>query len=124
MLSLKGGSFSMIETIVRNLIAAITGIYDKNLVLYEYVLNRIEQLFYDNFEHDERTEVINLFAGSYEDSRKKILAIIDNEGAEVAKTARHEVEKRLGHSVVSREKAIDHIKSPEELPFQDDQKLG
>lgn len=78
----------MIETIVRNLIAAITGIYDKDLVLYEYVLSRIEQLFYDNFEHDERTEVINLFAGSYEDSRKKILAIIDNEGAEVAKIMR------------------------------------
>lgn len=44
--------------------------------------------------------------------------------AQVAKTARKEVEKRLGHSVISREKAIDNIKSPEELPFPDEQKQG
>ena len=49
---------------------------------------------------------------------------VAKEGAEVAKSARKEVEKRLGHSVITREKAIDHIKSPEELPFPDDQKLG
>lgn len=49
---------------------------------------------------------------------------VAKEGAGVAKTARKEVEKRLGHSVISRDKAIDHIKSPEELPFPDDQKLG
>ena len=42
---------------------------------------------------------------------------IAKEGAEVAKSARKEVEKRLGRSVVSQEKAIDHIHSPEELPF-------
>lgn len=42
---------------------------------------------------------------------------VAKEGAEVAKTARKEVEKRLGRSVVSQEKAIDSIKSPEELPF-------
>ena len=42
---------------------------------------------------------------------------IAKEGAEVAKSARNEVEKRLGRSVVSSEKAIDHIQSPEELPF-------
>jgi len=46
---------------------------------------------------------------------------VAKEGAEVAKSARKEVEKRLGRSVVSREKAIDNIKSPEELPFPDDQ---
>lgn len=46
---------------------------------------------------------------------------VAKEGAEVAKSARKEVEKRLGRSVVSREKAINHIKSPEELPFPDDQ---
>jgi hypothetical protein len=40
----------------------------------------------------------------------------------VAKTAREEVEKRLGQSVVSPDKAIDYIKSPEELPFPDEQK--
>ena len=49
---------------------------------------------------------------------------VAKEGAEVAKSARKEVEKRLGHSVVSRAKAIDHIKSPEELPFPDEQKQG
>ena len=49
---------------------------------------------------------------------------VAKEGADVAKTARKEVEKRLGQSVISRDKAIDHIKSQEELPFPDDQKLG
>ena len=47
---------------------------------------------------------------------------VAKEGAEVAKTAREEVEKRLGQSVVSPEKAIDYIKSPEEIPFPDEQK--
>lgn len=42
---------------------------------------------------------------------------VAKEGAEVAKTTRKEVEKRLGRRVVSSEKAIDHIQSPEELPF-------
>ncbi len=42
---------------------------------------------------------------------------VAKEGAEVAKSARQDVEKRLGRSVVSSEKAIDHIQSPEELPF-------
>lgn len=36
---------------------------------------------------------------------------VAKEGAEVAKTARKEVEKRIGRSVVSPEKAIDHIQS-------------
>jgi hypothetical protein len=49
-------------------------------------------------------------------------ADVAKEGAEVAKTAREEVEKRLGQSVVSPDKAIDYIKSPEELPFPDEQK--
>ena len=73
----------MIERIIRNLIAAITGIYNKDIVLYDYVLNRVEQLFYDKLNHDERVEVINLFAGSYEDSRKKIYAILDKEAADM-----------------------------------------
>ena len=42
---------------------------------------------------------------------------VAKEGAEVAKTARKEVEKRIGRSVVSPKKAIDHIQSSEELPF-------
>ena len=43
---------------------------------------------------------------------------VAREGAEVAKTAREDFERRIGHSVVSPVKAIDHIQSPEELPFQ------
>jgi prophage antirepressor-like protein len=42
---------------------------------------------------------------------------VAKEGAEVAKSTREEVEKRLGRSVISPEKAIDHIHSPEEIPF-------
>ena len=45
-------------------------------------------------------------------------AFIAKEGAEVARDARENVEKRLGRSVVSSEKAIDYIQSPEELPFK------
>ena len=50
-------------------------------------------------------------------------ARVAKEGADVAKAAREDVEKRLGRSVVSSEKAIDYIQSPEELPFEkpDDQ---
>ena len=47
---------------------------------------------------------------------------VAKEGAEVAKATRKEVEKRIGHSVVSPKKAIDYIKSPEEIPFPEDQK--
>ena len=45
-------------------------------------------------------------------------ARIAKEGADVAKVAHEDVEKRLGRSVVSSEKAIDYIQSPEELPFE------
>ena len=50
-------------------------------------------------------------------------ARIAKEGADVAKAARTDVEKRLGKSVISSQKAVDYILSPEELPFekQDDQ---
>ena len=44
-------------------------------------------------------------------------AVVAEEGAEVAKTAKEDLEKRLGRSVVTSEKAIDYIQSPEELPF-------
>ena len=45
-------------------------------------------------------------------------AVVAEEGAEVAKTAKEDLEKRLGRSVVTSEKAIDYIQSPEELPFK------
>ncbi|MBO5310466.1 MAG: hypothetical protein J6A91_00265 [Bacteroidales bacterium] len=50
-------------------------------------------------------------------------ARIAKEGADVAKAARTDVEKRLRKSVISSQKAVDYILSPEELPFekQDDQ---
>ncbi|MCQ2339958.1 MAG: Bro-N domain-containing protein [Paludibacteraceae bacterium] len=41
------------------------------------------------------------------------------EGASVAKTARQELEKRLGHSVISSKKAIDYIQPTDELPFSE-----
>ena len=44
-------------------------------------------------------------------------AVVAEEGAEVAKTAKEDFEKRLGRSVVTSEKAIDYIQPPEELPF-------
>ena len=44
-------------------------------------------------------------------------AVVAEEGAEVAKTAKEDFEKRLGRSVVTSEKAIDYIQSSEELPF-------
>ena len=44
-------------------------------------------------------------------------AVVAEDGAEVAKTAREDFEKRLGRSVVTSEKAVDYIQSPEELPF-------
>ena len=42
---------------------------------------------------------------------------VAKEGSEVARNARKDFEKRIGHSIISPEKAIDHIQSPEELPF-------
>ena len=42
---------------------------------------------------------------------------VAHEGAEVARSARVEAEKRIGHSVVTSRKAIDFVQSPEELPF-------
>lgn len=44
-------------------------------------------------------------------------AKVAHEGAEVAKSTRGDIEKRLGHSVVTSEKAIDYIQPVEELPF-------
>ncbi|MBR4772027.1 MAG: Bro-N domain-containing protein [Bacteroidales bacterium] len=46
-------------------------------------------------------------------------AEVAQEGAEVAKSAREEAEKRIGHSVISPKKAIDHIQSPEQIPFSE-----
>jgi len=45
------------------------------------------------------------------------MELLLNALAEVAKTAKEEFEKRLGHGVVSSDRAIDYIQSPEELSF-------
>lgn len=49
------------------------------------------------------------------------------EGGEVARNARADIESRLGHSVISFERASDYIRpiennKPQELPFDDEQK--
>ena len=46
-------------------------------------------------------------------------ASVAKDGAEVARNARVDIESRLGHSVVSSDKAIDHIHPQDELPFED-----
>lgn len=45
-------------------------------------------------------------------------AHIAKDGAEVARNAREDIESRLGHTVISKEKAIDHIHPKDELPFK------
>ena len=49
------------------------------------------------------------------------------EGGEVARNARADIESRLGHTVISSERASDYIRpiennKPEELPFEDEKK--
>ena len=44
-------------------------------------------------------------------------AHVAKDGAEVARNARADIEHRLGRSVISSDKAIDHIKPQDELPF-------
>ena len=44
-------------------------------------------------------------------------AHVAKDGAEVARNARADIEHRLGHSVISKDKAIDHITPKDELPF-------
>ena len=47
-------------------------------------------------------------------------AHVAKDGAEVARNARADIEQRLGHSVISSDKAIDHITPKDELPFRKD----
>lgn len=49
-------------------------------------------------------------------------AHVAKDGAEVARNARADIEQRLGHSVISSDKAIDHIKPQDELPFEKEDK--
>ena len=44
-------------------------------------------------------------------------AHVAKDGAEVARNARADIEQRLGHSVISDQKAIDHITPQDELPL-------
>jgi hypothetical protein len=45
-------------------------------------------------------------------------AHVAKDGAEVARNARADIEQRLGHTVISSDKAIDHITPQDELPFK------
>ncbi len=47
-------------------------------------------------------------------------AHVAKDGAEVARNARADIEHRLGRSVISSDKAIDHIKPQDELPFKEE----
>lgn len=49
-------------------------------------------------------------------------AHVAKDGAEVARNARADIELRLGRSVISSEKAIDHITPKDELPFNKEDK--
>lgn len=49
-------------------------------------------------------------------------AHVAKDGAEVARNARADIEHRLGHSVISSDKAIDHIAPKDELPFDKEDK--
>lgn len=49
-------------------------------------------------------------------------AHVAKDGAEVARNARADIEQRLGHSVISSDKAIDHVTPKDELPFNKDDK--
>ena len=44
-------------------------------------------------------------------------AHVAKDGAEVARNARADIEHRLGHSVISSDKAIDHVTPQDELPL-------
>ena len=47
-------------------------------------------------------------------------AHVAKDGAEVARNARADIELRLGRSVISDQKAIDHIQPKDELPFKEE----
>ncbi len=51
-------------------------------------------------------------------------AVVAKEGAEVARDARENVEKRLGRSVISSERAIDHINPSGTLPLNELEDFG
>ena len=51
-------------------------------------------------------------------------AIIAKEGAEVARDARESVERRLGRSVISAERAIDHTNPSDSLPLNQPGEFG
>ena len=51
-------------------------------------------------------------------------AVVAKEGAEVARDARENVEKRLGRSVISSERAIDHTNPSDSLPLNEPGDFG
>ena len=51
-------------------------------------------------------------------------AHVAKDGAEVARNARADIEQRLGHTIISNQKAIDYITPKEELPLPKDNEEG
>ena len=51
-------------------------------------------------------------------------AHVAKDGAEVARNARADIEQRLGHTIISNQKAIDYITPKEELPLPKDDEEG
>ena len=49
---------------------------------------------------------------------ERVNQMIAHEGASVAKEAREAFERRIGHSVVTPERAIDYVQPKDELPFE------
>lgn len=71
----------------------------------ELLLNALAEQTATDLSRERQTQGIVEAAGAAKD------------GAEVARNARADVEHRLGHSVISNQRAIDHITPKDELPF-------
>lgn len=77
-----------------------------NMTNMELLLNALAEQTATDLSRERQTQGIVETVGAAKD------------GAEVARNARADVEHRLGHSVISNQRAIDHIKPKDELPFE------
>ena len=77
-----------------------------NMTNMELLLNALAEQTATDLSRERQTQGIVEAASAAKD------------GAEVARNARADVEHRLGHSVISNQRAIDHIKPKDELPFE------
>lgn len=77
-----------------------------NMTNMELLLNALAEQTATDLSRERQTQGIAETVGAAKD------------GAEVARNARADVEHRLGHSVLSNQRAIDHITPKDELPFE------